>query len=164
MVTAAEALARDMEDLAGDAYNGLKWLKVHIIDTFANWCKSEFLQLGYAVAKGAEDIAHWASDLGHKIESGLDSLSSWVLTHVWQPLSDGLGSVESYIAGHVHGAVDMLEHPERLAAWLLAPLYHAGVALLEGSESLIANWLLGGIVNSLLWAADVLEEIFAKMV
>jgi hypothetical protein len=151
-------------DLGRDAYNGLRWLWEKGVKPLLVKIGSLELKLVDYFWEGIKRAGQLVAEAVGAVWDYLGRFKTWILEHVWQPLETGVKQAWNWIVNQ--GAIiwDLIQHPEKLAALLLAPLAKAAWWFVRQSADLIAQLLLGGWIKATLALADVVEDVFAKLV
>ena len=89
---------------------------------------------------------------------------TWALAHIYNPLHHALTQAWQWITDRGSVLWHYVQHPETLAALLLAPLLSVALRWVCDHTDVIARWLMASLLGAILEAADVVEEIFADLV
>jgi len=163
-VVVAKAFVGFVADLARDAAHGFQhawnaWVKPLLVKT-----KDLALKIVSYFWKAVEKAKELVTEAAGAIWRYLDSLKTWILEHVWTPLESGFKQAWKWIADKGEVLWQLIAHPERIAKLLLKPLTEAAWWFIRESAELIAKFLLVGWIKAVLAIADVMEDVFAKLV
>jgi hypothetical protein len=164
MVTGAHVVAGLLEDTASALYNAYRYLYrtylPKLTKTVWGW-----VQTARALAQSlVTDLYHWLVGKLADLWDYAKGIITWALAHIYNPLYDALTQAWQWIADRGSVLWHYVQHPETLAALLLAPLLSVALGWVRDHTDVIARWLMASLLGALLEAADIIEEIFADLV
>lgn len=164
MLRGAEDAADLLERIPRDLYSFAHWLvKIElprVLRAAEHYAVSAVRAAGHEAAAVYRELRALIADLAKRI----DALAVWVVRKVYEPLDARLQALEHWVAGTAESAIALLTDPERMAALLLTPLWHAFTALLASQSQTIAQWLTAGVYRAMITTADVAETILDALV
>jgi hypothetical protein len=163
-VVMVKAFVGFVADLARDAAHGFQhawneWVMPLLVKT--KDLALELVDYFWKAVKKAEDLV---TEAAGEIWRYLYSFKSWILDNIWTPLESAFTQTWKWITDKGEILWQLLEHPDRLANLLLKPLAEAAWWFIRESAEVLAQFLLVGWIKAALAIADVLEDVFAKLV
>jgi hypothetical protein len=164
MVTGAQVVAGLLEDTASALYKAFRYLyKIYI---------PEFTKMVRGWVEDARTFAHtlytdlyrWVTRELDKVWKWAAGIVQWIVRDIYTPLLKDFTQAWQWIANRGSVLWHYVQHPETLAALLLAPLLSVALRWVRGHTDVIARWLMASLLGALLEAADIIEEIFADLV
>jgi hypothetical protein len=164
MVTGAKVVAGLLEDTASALYKAFRYLYrtylPKLTKTVWGW-----VQTARALTQTlVTDLYHWVAGKLADLWDYAKGIITWALAHIYNPLHDALTQAWQWITDRGSVLWHYVQHPETLAALLLAPLLSVALRWVRGHTDVIARWLMASLLGALLEAADIIEEIFADLV
>lgn len=164
MVNGAKALAESVDAMAKSYYAFCFHMVKKAIPAVTAWAVREFDHAKKALETGLGDLRKWAETALKGAEKWAKDAVAYVEKNLIDPLKRDLAGAVAWIAREGTTAYNLVTHPEKLAALLLAPLWKAAIDLLHSQEHAVAAFLVHGIYAAMLKTADVAEQIFTDLV
>ena len=161
--TYALALASTLVTLGAEVVTTATWLvKTFIpqriaaaIDAVKKWV-SPIITAALNTAKSLiNDLRTFAVAQINKAINLVNTLRDWALGQ--------LNALKDKITKTVDVWFDRLTHPEKMVAWILAPLITALLAYIYGKREQIAQWLLRSSPAFTTWLASTIEKVLVKI-
>jgi hypothetical protein len=163
MVAAAEIVRRLFVHGYHDLYLFGRWVVRTAIPRVVKWAERQFAKAAAELKRGLLDVEHYALKLVHAARLAVDALESFVVNKVLDPLTNDFKQAWGWITDKGETLWGYVDHPERLAKLLIGPLWRVLVSDLQGSQRLIAKWLVASMLSAMLQAADFIESVLADM-
>lgn len=141
----------------------------------ATWVVKTFIPQRIAAAIDA--VKRWASPLItaalNTAKSLITDLKNFAIAQINKAIglanairewaTGQLNSIRDKLTKTVDVWFDRLTHPEKMVAWILAPLITALLAYFYGKRDLIARWFLQSSPAFTTWLASVIEKVLVKI-
>jgi hypothetical protein len=164
MVNGVGWLGDNLIGAAARILHTLEWVTLHMIPRAVAW----------AIGKAVRWAEHAVKTLEHYLLGALRAAEHWLLgalhtlehwakgaiNQLWHPVRD-LWNWFTKLARH---AVDLVLHPDRLAAWLVGALVLPLLKWLLARSAPIIVWLVKGAAGLLPTLARTLEDALAKLI
>lgn len=143
-------------------------------NTFTKWVSQQFNDVIKWADNAIKTVEHdvssvisWASKeldtLGHYAESLFDGLKNWVLNDVWKPLYDDVTGAIGWIAKEGAYIYDLITHPEKLTALLIAYIWKSWLALFKAYAKPLVAFIIAQSRNAIPDVVSVMEDIISSL-
>lgn len=164
MFRGAKALGGGLWDFAGDAYNAIKHVVTKVIPDAARWA---FDKARTFTVRAVNTLRQWAANAIEAarriLARAINVVEDWARRAVrfLQRTLNGVIARLRYVAGVVR---QLLTVPLVLARWVFAPLWRLIVRYIDDHAAAWGRWILGHTLKAVLWSANLVESIFARVI
>lgn len=163
MITGANAIGSQIIGWADQAYHTLKWLAVKALPQAAHWALNQAVKWAKAAVIGAEHLAHSALVKAERWTVGLvGDLRRWARGKV-RAIERTLTGIYNWFVHHARKAVDLIEHPKKLVAWIIPDLVLPLVKWLIRSSAPIVVFLAKSAATVAPEIAHTVEDAMSKI-
>lgn len=142
----------------------LEWLALHAIPEGLSWVYTKLYSWARAAIHAAEHALTVALDAVHRVlDTAIHALENWARSAVkW--IEGLLLPLWHWVENTAKRAVDLVLHPERLVAWILADLVLPLVKWLIQQSAPIIVWMAKAARSVLPELAHTIEDALEKLV
>lgn len=152
-----------LDNLAHWIYNTLRWIITDLVPSTIRYLIGQAEKIATGLVNTAraylvrlvDYVKRWAQDLFDWLGGHIQDVSDWLWSHI-SPVVD-------WLTRYGRKAVDLVLHPDQLAAWLLPALWGPLWRYLSAKAVPIGRWVLGRSVSAVLSGAGMVESVLVKL-
>jgi phage-related protein len=156
-------LADEIANFVYHTYNTFVAWVDHTFNAVLKWAENEIA----TVTRFANAVLAWAVrefDTVNRWVTGLfNAVYRWVITEIWDPLYRDISGAIGWITHEGAFVYDLLTHPDKLTALILAYVWAAWLGLFREFAKPIVSYILHSLRRNIPDLVSVLEDIISSI-